>query len=78
MEACYATAAKKAGRDEKTTLKVGFEVNVDGWADKVKVSKAGLPGLSGCVNDIIASIRLRDRPDTGTVLAGVRLVFTPR
>ncbi|PIW02285.1 MAG: hypothetical protein COW42_02290 [Deltaproteobacteria bacterium CG17_big_fil_post_rev_8_21_14_2_50_63_7] len=77
FESCYRKAAQKAGRDEALSLDVGFVIDVDGWVEKVQTKSSSLDGLTTCVKDVVGKMRMRERPDTGVVAVGLKLVFTP-
>ncbi len=78
IEGCYATAARAANRDVAGQLSAALVFDVDGKVTSVNLGSFGLPGLTSCVNTVLWKTRLRERPDTGSVDASFRIVFTPR
>ncbi len=78
FEACYATAARAAGRDVACVVKVGLVIDEDGRARHVKASGGRLPGLDACVRGVASRIRSSRRPDTGTVDGSFSLRFAPK
>jgi len=78
LEACYADASRAAHRDAAVGATVQLEIDVDGRARVLAVGALGLPGLGACAGSALGRMRLKDRPDTGTVLASFHLAFAPR
>jgi hypothetical protein len=78
IEDCYTTAARAANRDLGGQLAAALVFDVDGKVTSVNLGSFGLPGLTSCVNSVLWKTRLRERPDTGSVDASFRIVFTPR
>ncbi|HAN97406.1 MAG TPA: hypothetical protein DCQ98_08250, partial [Planctomycetaceae bacterium] len=78
LETCYGAAARAAGRDQASGTTATVVYDPDGKVSSVNVAPLPLPGLAECVNQSLWRTRLRERPDTGSVDATFRIVFTPR
>lgn len=77
-QSCYKSAATRAGRIPAPTVHVDLEIDEQGWARNVKVSKSDLPGLSPCVQQAAKKIRSRTRPDIGRAKVSFQVAFHPR
>jgi serine/threonine-protein kinase len=76
LAACYARAARAAGRNGFGELQVAVEIDERGRARAPSARGAALPGLDRCVADV-ASRMAGHPPDTGTVKATWKVAFTP-
>ncbi|MFO0746601.1 MAG: protein kinase [Myxococcota bacterium] len=75
---CYHAAAVSCGHDGAASANVSFAIDVDGRARDVVVGALPMPGLASCAAGVIGGVRVKDRPDTGTVSGQVQLSFSPR
>ena len=74
---CYEQAAQAAGHNGFGELIVGVEIDERGRGRSPSVSGGGLPRLEGCVSETIQHLITGRVPDTGTVTATWKIVFSP-
>jgi len=77
MGACYASAARAAGRNDFASLKISFNIDEAGGVRGGKVSAHALPGLSSCVTDALKRVRSDQKPDVGIVAVEAQVSFRP-
>jgi hypothetical protein len=75
LSACYAQAAKAAGRNAFGSMNVEVEFDERGRAHWSRADGGALPGLDRCVNGVAANLIAAQAPDTGTVKAIWRVSF---
>jgi serine/threonine protein kinase len=76
LAACYAQAARAAGRNGFGELSFEVEIDERGRAHAPQVRGGGLPGLERCVERATSKLAARP-PDTGTVKAAWKVAFEP-
>ena len=77
FRACYATAARSAGRNAPATLKLTFTLDETGLAQSAEAAAAALPGLSDCLREAARQVRTQVRPDVGVVYVTAAVTFAP-
>jgi len=77
LAACYARAARLAGRNAFGELSVELQIDERGRARNPTSHGGGLPQLDACVADAASKLVSEKAPDTGTVNASWKVAFTP-
>ncbi|HKP59965.1 MAG TPA: protein kinase [Polyangiales bacterium] len=77
LAACYARAAQGAGKNQFGTLTVDLEIDERGRARSPAARGSGLAGLNDCVAEAAGKVICERAPDTGTVHASFKVIFTP-
>jgi hypothetical protein len=77
LTACYARAAQAAGRNQFGALSVELEIDERGRARSPSARGSGLGGLNDCVAEAAGKVICERAPDTGTVHASFKVIFTP-
>jgi serine/threonine protein kinase len=77
LKQCYERSAQAAGQNRFGELIVAVEIDERGRARSPRVRGGGLPQLDGCVSEIVSHLITGRVPDTGTVTATWKIVFTP-
>jgi hypothetical protein len=75
LSACYAQAAKAAGRNGFGSMQITVEFDERGRARRAHADGGVLPGLDRCVAQVAANLVAAQAPDTGTVRATWRVSF---
>jgi serine/threonine protein kinase len=77
LKACYARAAQAAGKNQFGSLTVELEIDERGRARNPSASGAKLAGLNECVAEAASRVISDRAPDTGTVHASFKVIFSP-
>jgi eukaryotic-like serine/threonine-protein kinase len=77
LNACYARAAKAAGRNGFGTLVVEVQIGERGRAQNAHATGGTLPQLDTCVAEATSKLVSEKAPDTGTVSASWKVAFRP-
>jgi hypothetical protein len=76
LSACYARAAQAAGKNKFGSLDVELEIDERGRARGAHARGSDLSGLNGCVAEAAGKV-ISEAPDTGTVRASFKVLFSP-
>jgi serine/threonine protein kinase len=77
LAGCYGRAAQAAGRNQFGTLTVDLEIDERGRARTPSARGSTLAGLNECVAEAAGKVICERAPDTGTVHASFKVIFTP-
>jgi hypothetical protein len=77
LKACYARAAQAAGKNQFGSVAVELEIDERGRARNPTASGAKLAGLNECVAEAASKVISDRAPDTGTVHASFKVIFSP-
>jgi hypothetical protein len=77
LAACYARAAQAAGKNQFGALTVEVEIDERGRARSPSAHGAKLPGLNECVAEAATKVISDRAPDTGTIHASFKVIFSP-
>lgn len=75
--ACYARAARAAGKNQFGSLMVEVEIDERGRARSPRARGAKLSGLNDCVAEAASKVISDRAPDTGTIHASFKVIFSP-
>ncbi|MDB4974529.1 MAG: serine/threonine protein kinase [Myxococcaceae bacterium] len=77
LKSCYVDAAKRANRNDFSSVQLSMLIDEGGAVRQVNASKHPLPELSSCASAVLKRMRSDRVPDVGTVQVKFKLVFTP-
>jgi hypothetical protein len=77
LTACYARAAQAAGKNQFGSVAVELEIDERGRARSPSAHGAKLAGLNECVAEAASRVISDRAPDTGTVHASFKVIFSP-
>jgi eukaryotic-like serine/threonine-protein kinase len=77
LKSCYVEAAKRAGRNDFSSMSISLMIDEGGAVRDVSASKHGLSDLSSCASAALKRMRSDRVPDVGTVHVKFRLTFKP-
>jgi hypothetical protein len=77
LTACYARAARAAGKNQFGSVMVELEIDERGRARSPTARGAKLAGLNECVAEAASRVISDRAPDTGTVHASFKVIFSP-
>jgi hypothetical protein len=75
--ACYGRAAQGAGKNQFGALTVDLEIDERGRARNPRARGGKLPALNECVAEAASKVISERAPDTGTVHASFKVIFSP-
>jgi serine/threonine protein kinase len=78
VHTCYVEAAKRAAKNDFSSLKVGLNIDESGSVRSVETSAHPLPSLSRCAADALKRLRSDRKPDVGTVQVHMEIQFRGR
>ena len=77
LKSCYVEAAKRAGRNDFSSMAISLMIDEGGAVRDVHASKHGLSDLSSCASAALKRMRSDRVPDVGTVQVKFKLTFKP-
>jgi hypothetical protein len=77
FSACYAHAAQSAGHNQFGAVTVEVEIDERGRARSPHARGGRLDGLNECVADAAGKVISERAPDTGTIHASFKVIFSP-